>query len=225
MPHQNHTIEGLTRFVRELEQAQCGSTATDVEAAAHYSVDLLASGVPVYRHPLGFLHLELTEFLSPSHSFDRARLHFFEQDYRRFSYTPSEAHSHRWHLKSCILLGTLVNATYDFVSEDEGGLIEGYVDYQPEGHDRLFPRSRSGSVQVKSMSRHDRGAVYCQEPDVLHTTAVESTVAATLLLAKDTEHQARVVMPYGAKTSTTARQRATDFDVGRFLEALERMLG
>jgi hypothetical protein len=222
--HSRAALEAFGELLRRVDMAGCGSTVS-VKEASRECRHLLSTGLPVFRHPLGFFHLELTDVVKPSESYDRVRVHFFPSGYREAGYTPSIAHSHRWYLKSCVVASELVNIRYAFLPMTDGPLIEGHVDYHAEDEDQLIVGGRKGDLQVESTTLVGAGMIYCQETEVLHATETTSDVVDTLVLAKNTVQKAKVVIPIGAEVQASRRKVASNAEIDGLSAVLERVCG
>lgn len=206
----------LQAMVDRVARADCGDSI-DVTAAISVAADVILSDAIVVRHPLGFLHAEVTDLVHLPEDCDRVRIHYFSRDYRAHASSPSTVHSHRWHLKSCVLLGRLRNNTYDFEPRRDGAMQLGSLKYQEAGLEQIQAAGTTGELRPRPAQIVRSGEVYCQPPEILHLTEVESELAVTLLLTRTMTEDASVVLARGASTGApsgremASRQECTAF--------------
>lgn len=191
-----------------LNRFQCGADLNLV-GARDACLELLQMDVELIRHPLGFHHIELTTLIHPPRGQDRVRLHFHPRDYGRYAYSKSHAHSHRWLLKSCVLIGALTNEVYRFSPNPEGQLVEGRVRYGDPRKDHVDASERRGVLELESEEFVPRGRIYCQGVDILHRTRPETEPLVTLLMARNVQEEAKVILPLDAEDEVRGRRTAT----------------
>ncbi len=87
-----------------------------------------AQSVKATKHPLGFIHAELTPLVSGLPEGARARLHIWTDPF----YISDElglVHDHTWALKSCVLTGSLIDVALAPMAAPDGDYTGFRVSY------------------------------------------------------------------------------------------------
>ena len=215
-------VDVARSIVGRIASTDCGERVELSESDRRGVVDLLLEELPVFLHPLGFLHLELTEVCPRSPDYDRVRVHYFIREYEKRSTSPSLAHSHTWFLKSCPVLGHLVNHRFEFRSEPDGELELATLHYHEDGSES-FGEPIVGKINPIDSTPIDETTVYCHTAGDLHRTQVASEIAVTILATLSTTTDAQVVLSrFSTAPAQEKRQVAGASAVASMHEALRR---
>lgn len=173
------------------------------------------------KHPLGFIHAELTPLLPGLPEGTRARLHIWMD----FFYASDELgliHDHIWALKSCVLTGALIDVTLAPTAAPDGEyagfrVIYGAANqFRPEGRWRLTERAR----------RHiGAGQVYSLPPRVVHRTEVASFPLVTLLVTVDENDGGPGPIVYSRRAESTGTNIRTSVPPTAFAGLLRNLSG
>lgn len=199
-------IDQLIATFEDLSRTEC---AGEFDSQPFHSIvrDLISSDFPLFLHPLGFVQFEAGKLFSLPQPYDRARIHIFDQHYGSLASSPSVAHSHNWSLKSVVVFGEIENVIYDLNDDKNGSHCLFQVDYHSPRDARLTDKYRRGNLVEVSRTRYSSGQVYCQSPEVIHSSNVCSKMAVTFLLAKTTVTPALVVFKQGEIIEPTNSRR------------------
>lgn len=134
-------------------------------------------------HPLGFIDCVLSDT-----SEERIQLHIWDQLLSARQDPPNICHSHGWQLRSLVLVGQIVDETYD-------------VRADPNGEYEIYEVRYSSGISISASIEHEpvgimlersdpisAGEDYEIESSVFHNTAVGRYPAVTLLVA-DMRHR------------------------------------
>jgi len=176
--------------VERLAEAVDGDTVNfDVEAILD-DVRAHVSDVRATRHPLGFTHVDLTDWQAGPTGSEKCRLHLWP----RAGLTSDQLgrfHLHSWTLKSAILLGTLIDETYE-PRPNPDGLYSGVrVIYGLENEFALEGRFDLREVRRRTLTV---GQVYELAARKVHATELIAGPAVTLLLTTDDDDTAGPVV-------------------------------
>jgi len=174
----------LRRLIDGVAQTPDGGRVT-LELSEPIS-ELIANApdVQVTRHPLGFYHFELTPLFGDVGR--RVRLHIWTERSLAERDDLGTLHAHTWHLASCVLIGELIDASYDVVSDPEGEFTEFVVAYDQGSID---PTGASYTLHPIRVRKVCEGEVYCLADGVVHSTDVVTVPAATLVVARETDRR------------------------------------
>lgn len=175
------------------------------------------------RHPLGFFHLDLSDFLPRNPESARLRLHYWPSPTVMVDDLGS-LHEHDWALNSAVLSGVLTDVSYTPV-EDPVGPFDGIqVRYGQVNRFEAVGRFRLREREVRTFRRQ---AVYRLPTGVVHQTKVETAPLVTLVLAvphKDGSPPV-VFVPHGRQFKGTAiRPKLTSDEVTSTLYDVSRLV-
>jgi hypothetical protein len=173
------------------------------------------------RHPLGFLHVELTP-IAPLYPGERLRLHYWPH----MGANPDEIgslHDHVWKLASAVAVGGLRDRTFKAVPDQRGHYRGSAVEYG-ERANRFVDRGRF-SLTFERELKVGPGDIYRIPARTLHDSEVVDAPAVTFVLATDDELAATngplILHTEAAQTGTTVRQ---PFDASEALSLVRRRL-
>lgn len=182
------------------------------------SVASLAPELDVFRHPLGFLHVELTPVADCPPS-QRVRLHVWSDVSNRWKDDLGSIHDHTWELRSLVLLGLLTDVTYEPKESPDGEHVASRVLYEESGT-RIQRLEGRFVLRVVAELDVEAGHVYRLPPGTLHTTEVRKLPTATLVVSHETDRgSASVFGPRGSPgLGTPQRVPAMRDETDRILE-------
>jgi hypothetical protein len=154
-----------------------GSLHSRIRAILRHRDLLAAVAERSYRHPNGFDKIVLAVGTAPKW---KLRVHYWH-DWSSQTMDPN-IHNHRWNFASEVPLGSL-EATYYDVAINEGGPLNAYRYYSPEGGSSFafLPAGRATAV-VTSVDTYRAGDSYTLAYDSFHRVRVTQLPAATLVL-------------------------------------------
>ncbi len=174
--------------MRRLEQAvDAVRSSSDGDALSLNTQQLLdhiadeSHNFRAFRHPLGFIHAELTELLDEQAAGLRVRLHMWTVPCPR-SDALGLVHDHMWELKSCVLVGGLTDLAIEAVPDERGSHDAVRVTY---GSENDF--THEGRFNLKEVRRRHVGAgrVYQIPSRRIHETVIETAPVVTLLVSQN----------------------------------------
>jgi hypothetical protein len=134
-----------------------------------------------FRHPLGFLHAELTSLVSEIPAGLRVRMHVWTEG------TSGDdelglVHDHMWQLTSLVLIGQLADVTIRTFPDQQGSHDAIRVTY---GEVNEF--THEGRVRLQEVSRRlvTAGQIYRIPSRSIHETLIVQAPVATLLVTQD----------------------------------------
>jgi len=138
-----------------------------------------AGELPARRHPIGFLHIDMSALGGAPPGVDY-RLHLWTEISPRADGLGT-IHDHVWALASAVLIGDLEDVNFVARASPNGGDAFVRVSYTPEGND-FVP---AGSYELSEDRRRAVAApmVYRLDAGCLHTTEVLSFPTMTLVVA------------------------------------------
>ncbi|WP_405543463.1 hypothetical protein OG478_18775 [Streptomyces phaeochromogenes] len=137
-------------------------------------------GISVSRHPLGFIHAELSPLLD-LHEGQRVRLHVWNE------FIPDGdnlglVHDHAWNLTSAVLLGELADVALEAIPDDAGSHQGTRVKYGPVN---TFTLARRYNIRELGRRHVKAGQVYRIPSRRIHRTEVTALPLVTLLFTQD----------------------------------------
>lgn len=186
-----------------------------IESRSH---ELLCS-----RHPLGFLHIELTPIVQLNAG-ERLRLHYWPSLGANADAIGS-LHDHVWHLASVVAAGRLRDRTLRPVRDPEGDYEGTRVDYSNQGN--AFVREGMFSLTFEREIVVGPNMVYRVPSRVVHDSSVVEAPAVTFVLARDDDRAASdgpliLQRPGGRSEGTAVR---SPFDVTKALKLVRARVG
>lgn len=172
-------------------------------------------------HPLGFIHAELTPLVPDLPEGTRARLHVWTDS----SYVSDElglVHDHIWVLKSCVLIGALIDVTLVPVAAPDGEFAGFRVSYGTANEFRLEGRWH---LTECARRRFGPGQVYTLPARVIHRTEVAGFPLVTLLVTVEENDDGLGPMIYSRSaesTGTSIRTRVPPITLAGLLRDLSR---
>lgn len=167
--------EVLRSTIAHLESgAAIGLTASArhiLEAAAD-----MAALLPVTQHPLGFLHLDLSELSERG----AARLHLWTKEFMAKADTLGRLHDHTWELRSTVLVGQLTDHVLRPVQDPSGEYLAHKVHYEATGN-RVELRPGRWRLEEVDERTVPAGQSYQLAPRLVHRTEVSVLPTATLV--------------------------------------------
>jgi len=164
-----------------------------------------AADIPATRHPLGFVHFELTDLVSLAER--RVRLHVWTPETSRFKDELGSHHAHTWTLASCVLRGGVRDTQYRPILDSLGEFFVSEIDYISEEARPLSDRVRLEVVRAIDVAP---GRVYYVPDGVPHQTEITSLPTATLLVARE---MGRTATPVYSRTELTQPRPAGRIDL------------
>lgn len=195
----------LSRDPRAADDIDTANVLDVIEAEA----DVLAA----WRHPLGFIHVELTDHVKTAPG-QRLRFHIWDNEMGARD-DLGDWHDHVWHLTSWVLVGQLVDTTYEPVPHPTGDFVGSRVRYGES-----ISSSAAGRFDLALISQRNvfAGTIYTIPSGVVHKSEVAVVPSATLLLSVDepsaVERGPLVLSPVLAREGATAvRKRVTASEI------------
>jgi hypothetical protein len=129
-------------------------------------------------HPLGFVHTQLE-----SNDEYSVRLHIWPPGTRKAKSPDWQVHNHVFALTSRVLVGSVLNKTYDILDVDQRGAAKQLYEFKySDAGSELLPMQRYVSVSCASTHRYEVGDIYNVPRGVFHESIVEgSQLVATLV--------------------------------------------
>lgn len=144
-------------------------------------VEAIPNDLPCNRHPLGFVHIELTPVASLK-SGERLRVHYWPQAGANADQIGT-LHDHVWSLASVVAVGSLRDRTYVPMADPAGAFDGTRVVY---GEDRNeFVPAGTFNLTFDRETHVGGGAVYRIPSRRVHDTTVVEAPAVTFVLAQD----------------------------------------
>lgn len=134
-----------------------------------------------FRHPLGFVHAELTGLVSEIPDGMRVRVHVWPE-----ATSGDDAlgliHNHTWRLTSLVLIGQLADVAIRAFPDPQGSHDAIRVTYG-----KMNEFAREGRVGLKEMNRRyvTAGQIYRVPTRSIHETLIIRAPVATLLVTQD----------------------------------------
>lgn len=140
-----------------------------------------SSRFTAFRHPLGFVHTELTALAGEIPEGARVRLHVWTE-VTSGSDDLGLVHDHMWRLSSMVLLGQLADISYRAVPDPRGSHDAIRVSY---GEVNEF--AHEGRVALREAGRRyvTAGQIYEIPSRSIHETVITRAPVATLLVTQD----------------------------------------
>ncbi len=158
-----------------------------------------AQSISATKHPLGFIHAELTPLVPSIPAGTRVRLHIWKDPV----FVADELgliHDHIWSLKSCVLMGVLTDVTLEPIASPEGEYVGFRVGYGETNQFRLEGRWCLTESTRRSISA---GQVYSLQPRIVHRTEVSIFPLVTLLVTVDKKDGGPGPMVYSRRAKST----------------------
>jgi hypothetical protein len=173
-------LTDISRLLQDMRHAADGSTL-DVDPAK--IIDEIISApkqVKAERHPIGFLHIELTP-LVPVEKFERLRFHVWPASMRQEDEAGS-VHDHIWDLTSVVIHGELRDRNYAPDPSPFGRFHGSRVAY---GERNEFEDAGRYNLELVNDRRVASGGVYKIPPRIVHTTEIIGSPTMTMVLANE----------------------------------------
>jgi hypothetical protein len=182
-------------------------------------MSLIHAGVAAHQHPLGFYVIDFTELIPPENRQGQLRLHAWPEDFRSRSDGRGEIHTHRWHLRSGVLRGSVRNTTYEVIPQpgSSGAIFD--VVYGPKGTS-LMTSARGAIAHVLKVAEVNAGEYYTQEAEQFHSSDLPRAPAVTIVLAIPAGLTAQVYAPLGSERGEKEEFVRSEVDSGTILELL-----
>lgn len=134
-----------------------------------------------FRHPLGFVHAELTGLVSEIPDGVRVRVHVWT-DITSGDDALGLIHDHVWRLASLVLIGQLADVTIEAVPDPQGSHDAIRVTYG-----KMNEFTCEGRVGLKEVDRRyvTAGQIYRLPSRSIHETLIIRAPVATLLVTQD----------------------------------------
>lgn len=205
-------------MITEAYEALCANDLSRVNRVELYKeVIAVSPKLTMQRHPLGFIHIELTS-LVPVGAGERLRLHIWDTDAGVVD-DLGDLHDHVWALHSLVLDGELTDSTYEAIADAQGPFWGSRVKYGALNSSEPDARYR---LDLLDRRRISAGTVYRIPSGVIHASQVTKVPSVTLLLAVDDPHRKErgplVLSRVGAHGHATAARPAVS--VGELEAAL-----
>lgn len=182
--------ERVRYAVKLLSAHEGGQLELDGASIIQAAVEHL-SALTVKRHPLGFLHVDLTPLADvPRMS---VRLHVWTERSLGWSDSLGKQHDHVWSLKSVVLVGALTDIELRAVEDPTGDFRLAEISYG-KTEDHAHPLTGRYSIEEVRRRYIPANRVYTLHERRVHMTAVESLPTATLVLAMPAATGAPVVL-------------------------------
>lgn len=134
------------------------------------------------RHPLGFIHIDLTPLASVQ-SHERLRLHIWTEESRTCTDGLGLVHDHVWEGKSFMLAGSLTNSLMRVVRAEAGRFTMAEIAYV-DGKQFVHVIDKELELEDIEQKSVTRGSWYFLPRRVIHATEITGYPTATLVLAK-----------------------------------------
>ena len=199
-----------------------GSAIADIDWLS--IVDLLEANsdqVTCTRHPLGFVHLEITS-IAPVEKGERLRLHYWPREGSNADEIGA-LHDHVWDLASVVAAGRLRDRTFRLVS-NERGKYRGSVVVYGTSTNHFADRGRFELAFEREIVVAP-GEIYRIPSRTVHDSEIVEAPAVTFVLARDDENAATMgplVLHAGAGGTGTAVRES--FDCGEALVLVRHRL-
>lgn len=179
------------------------------------------AAIPARQHPLGFLHLDLSDVSGRA----GARLHVWDASFMTRADPLGRLHDHQWELRSAVLLGHLIDRALDPVADTEGDYTAHRVNYVETGN-RLEPVAGRWSLHEREARELQRGDFYSLASRVVHATEIVTIPTATLVTAIDQGGPGPLVFTPRAHADFSAARRPSvpTGDVASALQSVLRIL-
>jgi hypothetical protein len=173
------------------------------------------------KHPLGFLHVDLTPAMTAPMKGEAFRLHIWGSDDAEPD-ALGALHEHTWQLTSLVIVGSLLDRNYVAEPDADGGYEGVRVNY---GVQNTFAAEGVWSLRLVRTRVVRAGGIYNIAPRVVHETTLLSTPTVTLVRAWENESEAKegplVLVPRGQELrGTPSRERIPATYVGEVLRKL-----
>lgn len=175
-------IEQYIRVIKNIEENSYHSDTRSILIEVLQRMITNPEEFNAVRQPLGFIYVKLFETDNKT-----LRFHIWlNKDKSQLLTSP--IHDHIWHLTSYVLYGTVVNYTVecDFDSSTPKNRI--YEVVYDKLNNTLVPTSSLVEYKIRKKERFDAGHIYTIEPRTFHFTDISSEVAATVVVAKNTNY-------------------------------------
>jgi len=158
-----------------------GTLQLDASAILH-AVAGTVDHLSTTRHPLGFIHIDLTPLASVEPN-ERLRLHIWTEESRACTDGLGLVHDHVWEGKSFMLAGSLTNSLMRVVRSATGRFTMSEVAYV-DGEQ--FVNVIDKDLELKAIEQNpvNKGSWYFLPRRVIHATEINCYPTATLVLAK-----------------------------------------
>jgi hypothetical protein len=175
------TLDAVNAAIEQLASAVDGDRVQlNVEGVLSEIRDN-AADVRATRHPLGFIHVDVTEWSAEQRDDVRCRLHLWPSEGFQSDQLGS-CHDHAWTLKSVVLVGTLTDVTYKPQRNRDGTFSGVRVTYGVENQFTPEGRFELSEARRRPLTAGD---VYELAARTVHATELLAGPAATLLLTVD----------------------------------------
>lgn len=135
----------------------------------------------VTRHPLGFIHVDLTPFAQLG-SDEQLRLHIWTEESARHTDELGLIHDHVWEGKSFMLAGSLTNRLLRATRSPSGRSMLSEVAHM-DGEQFVEVIDKDLALKLIDLKRCDEGNWYFLPRRVIHETRINRYPTATLVLA------------------------------------------
>ena len=203
----------MSRPTEDLRGAVATLTATHDDSALSVdpgvllrAVAELVGEIPTTKHPLGFMHFELTSIVGRAPS-ERVRLHLWSQETREWQDRLGTIHSHTWELNSLVLLGGLKDTVYEAVENGAGKYRAVEVTYGPSGPESK-PTGDLFELRGASVREVTASHAYRLPAGTLHGSEPLAVPTVTLLHARESGKRSVLVLRDADLDSQPAAPRA-----------------
>jgi hypothetical protein len=198
------TIEGAIRVLRSDRSSPVTLNLSPILFSTAHTVEQLTST----KHPLGFLHVNLTPAVQNRVDGETLRLHVWGTGDAQ----PDELgalHEYTWALKSLVIVGELRDKNYVAKSDSDGPYQGVRVHY---GARNSFTLDGNWSLNLLRDRVVRGGEIYSVEPRVIHETMLVRAPTVTLVRALDDPSSAEkgplVLVPRGQQLAGTSSREA-----------------
>lgn len=180
-------------MVRQISSASILQTRYDEILAIDYDVAVAwnarefleaivnsASDFQSWRHPLGFIHSELTPLVAAK-SGTRYRLHVWDNKLGTRD-DLGDLHDHIWDLKSWVLYGLLEDSTFRPVRSESGDFFGSRIIYGDANSASPESKYRLDRVQLR---RVGSGSLYTIPSGVVHSSKPIEVPSVTLVVSEE----------------------------------------
>lgn len=157
-----------------------GDYDLDVKGLLH-AVATQVDDVEVTRHPLGFIHADLSP-LAKVAAHERLRLHVWTDDSPSCTDGLGPVHDHVWEGKSAVLAGSLTNSLLRVVKATDGPYTMSEASYVDDVQ-YLTIVDKGLDLQEIEQKQVDQGSWYFLPRRLIHSTRINLYPTATLVLA------------------------------------------
>lgn len=179
------TAEYLRDILALLRGANDGTVIEVSPLRLVESIRESVSHVRAFRHPLGFIHVDLTGLIDLEHG-ERFRFHIWPQVHYAGD-AAGNVHDHTWNLTSLVVYGELRDRNFRPAASPDGDFTATRVQY---GKVNYFEPAGRYDLRLVNDRVVGAGNVYTIAARLVHETSVLQAPSITLVRSKEDEQDA-----------------------------------